>query len=264
MRFTQIALVPAFLLGLTQGLALPETRQVHHAILGLTRDLQRYSTAVEAPGAATELSTIVARAFSCPAKAKSQCTTCPKPPKTAKTAKKGKCPKGKKGKKCKRSEEALEDAEVEEEQQNNIIEARVEIGMDSIGSGKWASGDLLETPGLSACTVMAVYDKTNWAMAHIPPARGTNQGLAKTGMEVINEYKEKMTTRSGVASMKEPRGYLLTSTLLGDEERDALRAWFRANGVSLTEKTYSPGNAGSGNFAISRETKSWPPLVSFA
>lgn len=82
--------------------------------------------------AASELGSIVApRGLTCKA-TDAQCTKCPKP-----TVKKGKCPKGAK---CKRE----------------LLDARAEVGMDSIGEGSWGPGELIETPGLSYCSVMAV------------------------------------------------------------------------------------------------------------
>lgn len=154
--------------------------------------------------------------------------------------------------------------EAENEQEYNILQERAIIDMDSIGAGPWKDGQNIETSGLSACSVMAVYDKTKFAMAHIPPARAANGELSMTGTEVINEYKAKLTTRSSVSSMKQPKGYLLMSSLLDEDKRELMRQWFRDNNVQFKENIYSPDNAGSGNLVISRETKSWPPLVSFA
>lgn len=209
-----------------------------------------------------ELGRIVARAFTCPAKSSSQCTKCPKAPRKAT---KPKCLKGKKDKKgWKRSEGTQDTRESEDEQQYNILEARVVIDVDSMVWGLWKAGEDLNSPGLSMCSVMAVYDKSKFAMAHIPPARGANGQLFATGTEVIHESKEKMTANSGVASKERPRGYLLMSTYLYDK-RELMRQWFRDNNVQLVERIYDPKDIvpGSGNFVLSSEYNAWPPSVSF-
>lgn len=198
----------------------------------------------EARDATTELGNIIARGSTCKLKTKTMCTSCPKP-----KVKKGKCPKGAK---CKRD-----------------VEPRIVVGMDSIASGQWSAGQLLETGGLSACSVMAVYDQNSFVMAHIPPARasGNPPTLVDTSIQVINEYTGKMTTKFNAARMVGARGVLLVSNLMGHAEQNAMRQWFASVGVQVSVQTYNPNDAiqGSGNLVISRETGTgWPPSVSFA
>lgn len=130
-----------------------------------------YSNVVATRDAANELGSIVARApFTCPAQASNQCKVCPraptaayKPKQNGQPMRKSTCPQGKE---CKREEE-IEYEEAEEEPELNILEARVEIPMNGIGAGSWKDGEVLQTSGLSVCSVMAVYDKEKFGMAHV-------------------------------------------------------------------------------------------------
>ncbi|KAL1860687.1 hypothetical protein Daus18300_009030 [Diaporthe australafricana] len=203
----------------------------------------------EAHDAATQLGSIVApRDLTCKA-TDPQCISCPKS-----TVKKGKCPKGAK---CTEKRLDARDAEV---------------GMDSIGEGEWGPGELIETPGLSFCSVMAVYDQNKWVMAHIPPGRmSTKQGetkpsLVATGEDVIREYTAKMTTKFNSAQMTGARGYLLMSEAMGADEQQLMRQWFQSVHITPEVKVYNYQRdtvKGSGNFVIARNEAAWPPSISF-
>ena len=41
----------------------------------------------------------------------------------------------------------------------NSVSARADIPMNAIGSGSWKGGDVLESHGLSVCTVIALWDR---------------------------------------------------------------------------------------------------------
>ncbi|KAI1734080.1 hypothetical protein F4680DRAFT_454265 [Xylaria scruposa] len=221
MRFTQVSLLLASVMSLSQGLALPQT-----------------SPAVESRDAATQLHKIFAREFQCNIDDKKQCTSCPKIQQSGK-------PHPADGK---------------------SVEARAEIPMNAIGSGKWDKGDNLETAGLSVCTVLAVWDKENWIMVHIPPAREGNDGKpVKTSEDLINEYLKKMDDRWKEKNWDNPAGYLLMSTWLDQKLRDDVEKWYDERGIAKIIKTYSPGDVivGSGNLEISRQAQDYPPKISF-
>lgn len=200
---------------------------------------------LEARDATTELGDVVARgvSFTCNIKDKAQCTTCPKP-----TKKQGKCLKGAK---CKRD-----------------IDPRktIHVIMDSIASGSWGPGDVLETAGLSVCSVMVVYSQDKFVMAHIPPARAAGTTLVSS-MDVIEEYKTKMTAAFHAEHMTAvtTSAYLLVSSKMATEEQTAMRQWFADVHVPVTPHTYHRNDAypGSGNLVFTRETEAWPPIISF-
>ncbi|TRX92082.1 hypothetical protein FHL15_006949 [Xylaria flabelliformis] len=221
MRFTQVSLLLASVIGLSQGLALPQT-----------------SPAVESRDAATQLHKIFARDFQCNIDDKEQCTSCPKIQQSGK-------PHPADGK---------------------SVEARADIPMNAIGSGKWDKGDVLETHGLSVCTVLAVWDKNNWIMVHIPPAREGNAGeLDATSEDLIKEYLGKMESRWNEKKWDNAEGFLLMSTYLAKNLQDDLERWYDNKGIRKTIQLYSPNGviAGSGNLAISREAQDYPPTISF-
>ncbi|KAK5630865.1 hypothetical protein RRF57_006580 [Xylaria bambusicola] len=146
------------------------------------------------------------------------------------------------------------------------ISARFDIPMNAIGSGEWKGGDVLESHGLSVCTVMALWDKDHWitVVAHIPPAReGDNGGLAATGQDVVDEYKRKFAERYDDVAWDGPVGYLLVSEYLDGDLKTSLEDWFMDRDITPTVETYSPSDvmAGSGNLVISREGQDYPPAV---
>ncbi|KAI1361871.1 hypothetical protein F5Y08DRAFT_355767 [Xylaria arbuscula] len=144
------------------------------------------------------------------------------------------------------------------------ISARADIPMNAIGSGSWKGGDVLESHGLSVCTVMALWDKDHWIMAHIPPAREDgNGGLAATGQDLVDEYKGKFDDRYEEQSWDEPVGYLLVSEYLADDLKTNLEDWFKDRDITPTVETYTPDDVmdGSGNLVISREGADYPPQV---
>ncbi|KAK7914199.1 hypothetical protein PG985_011902 [Apiospora marii] len=205
--------------------------------------------------ATTELGKIVARAFTCSIKDKAQCTKCPKA-----KLKKVKCPKGSK---CKRASDSHSGEQYEDVQ---FLEARVDpVPMDGISWGEWGPGKELETGGLSACSVMVVYDQNKWVMGHIPPARARGTTLDQTGAEVIDDYKSRMTKRFDELHMQNPESYLLVSELLSSEKQNSLRQWFQSHNLHPTVRPYGHQDVlpGSGNFVLSRQARPWPPTVSF-
>lgn len=158
---------------------------------------------------------------------------------------------------CKRS--PVEDGD------NDIrsLDARASVPFDTIRSGTWTPGKVIETAGLSVCSVMAVYDQNKWVMAHIPPSRASGGVLTVTGQDVIDEYKAGMTTKYNAAGMTGAQGYLLVSNLLDVSEQNSMQQWFNQNGINVIVQLYTPDQAfvGSGNFVISREAVAWPPIV---
>lgn len=202
--------------------------------------------------ATTQLGKIVERDFICKFKSKTACITCPTP-----KLETGKCPEGAK---CKRGLEPRE-----------LLDPRTKVPFDKIKSAAWKPGNIIETSGLSACSVMAVYDQNHWAMAHVPPARADPKNpavLIATAQDVIDEYKAAMTAAMKAAHMvgAQAKGYLLVSNMMGQEERQSMQQWYHQAGVvQLTVHGYDAEQTipGSGNLAISRETHAWPPSVSF-
>ncbi|KAK8122878.1 hypothetical protein PG984_011548 [Apiospora sp. TS-2023a] len=188
-------------------------------------------------------------------KNKAQCTKCPKA-----KVKKVKCPKGSK---CKRTGDSHVGGEDEDVQS---LEARVDpVPMDGISWGEWGPGKELATGGLSACSVMVVYDQNKWVMCHIPPARARGTTLDQTSAEVIDDYKNRMTQRYNELHMQNPQSYLVVSQLMDTANQNSLRQWFQSHGLHPTVKTYGPQDVlpGSGNFVLSREARPWPPTLSF-
>ncbi|KAI1176160.1 hypothetical protein F4777DRAFT_280087 [Nemania sp. FL0916] len=210
MRFTQLSLLVASVIGVSQGFVVPETSK------SVTRD----STA----------DALFARDdYKCPVDNKNECTSCP---------------------------DILFDGK--------SISARADVPMNAIGSGSWKKGDVLETHGLSVCTVIALWDKNHWIMAHIPPAReGSNGALAATGQDLVDEYKGKFTDRYNGQDWDGPVGYLLVSKYLDGDLKNNLADWFRERNINPTVETYGPEDvmAGSGNLVISREGQDYPPVV---
>ncbi|KAI1849998.1 hypothetical protein JX265_003371 [Neoarthrinium moseri] len=236
MRYSQVPFLVASLIGLAQGLVLPD------AAKGL-------SSVVKARDASTEFGDVVARALTC--SGTTQCTTCPGP-----NVKSGKCPVGAN---CKRS--------IDEDGEPHVssLEARVKIPFDRIKSGNWGPGKVIETAGLSFCSVMAVYDQGKWIMAHIPPAREENGQLINTGEDVIDGFKEAMTSKYNDANMQGPQGYLLVNTVLDPDLLRSMQSWFQQRNIPTVVQPYTREQtiAGSGNFVISREAVAWPPIVTF-
>ncbi|KAI0543871.1 hypothetical protein F4679DRAFT_567002 [Xylaria curta] len=197
-----------------------------------------HSPAVESRDAATQLHRIFARDFQCNIDDKEQCTSCPK----------------------------IQQSGKPHPADGRSVEARNDIPMNAIGDGKWAKGDNLQTSGLSVCTALAVWDKNNWIMVHIPPAReGDNGGLVATSEDLIREYLAKMDTRWNEKNWENPAGFLLMSTYLAQNLRDDIERWYDNKGISKTIQIYSPEGviAGSGNLVISRQGQDYPPTISF-
>ncbi|KAF2962654.1 hypothetical protein GQX73_g10917 [Xylaria multiplex] len=140
----------------------------------------------------------------------------------------------------------------------------VDIPMDAIGSGSWRRGNVLESHGLSVCTVMALWDRSHWIMAHIPPARrGINGELAAMGQDIVDEYKGKFTKRYNEEDWNEPVGYLLVSEYLDGGLKDDLEDWFKDRGILPKVQTYTLNDVwvGSGTIFISRKGRGYPPAV---
>ncbi|RWA06874.1 hypothetical protein EKO27_g8239 [Xylaria grammica] len=210
MRFSQVSLLLASVVGLGQGFVVPER-----------------SRAVKSGSTANAL--FARDDFQCPVDNKDECTSCP---------------------------DILFNGD--------SISARADIPMNAIGSGSWRGGDVLETHGLSVCTVMALWDRDHWIMVHIPPAReGNNGNLAATGQDLVDEYKGKFADRYNAESWNEPVGYLLVSEYLDGDLKTNLEDWFKDRNIDPTVETYSPSDVmdGSGNLVISREGQDYPPAV---
>lgn len=137
------------------------------------------------------------------------------------------------------------------------------VPMDAIGFGPWKSGDRIGTSDLLTCSVVAAYDEHGFVLAHIPPAREMNQQLLMTSCDVICEYKHRLTEKLFNTPITSPIGYLLTSTMMDEDNRDMLRGWFRSLGIPLTELQYDPykpdGTRIEGVFYIWRKDNFWPP-----
>ncbi|KAI0514358.1 hypothetical protein F5B22DRAFT_611263 [Xylaria bambusicola] len=210
MRFSQVSLLFTSVIGLGQGLIVPETSRAVKSSSTRTLFLRDDS-------------------FSCPVDGEDECTSCP---------------------------DILFNGD--------SLSARVDIPMNAIGSGSWKGGDVLESHGLSVCTVMALWDKNHWIMAHIPPAReGNDGGLAATGQDLVDEYKSKFDDRYSDEDWDEPVGYLLVSKYLDGDLKTNLEDWFKDRDIEPTVETYGPEDvmSGSGNLVISREGQDYPPAV---
>ncbi|KAI0543583.1 hypothetical protein F4679DRAFT_568162 [Xylaria curta] len=220
MRFTQFSTLVASVIGLSQGLVLPQT-----------------SPAVASRDAASQLGKIVTRDITCNAgatNANPQCTTCPDITLNGKTV---------------------------------TLTRRVDVPMNAMGQGQWSAGPtgILETGGLSVCTVILIYDQNHWIMAHVPPAREGTNGLAATSQDLITEYTTKIGNAFNDYTWSSPEGYLLMSTLLDTTLQNQLTTWMDGLGVRRSDSTYSPSQAisGSGNFVASRQAEPYPPRITF-
>ncbi|KAI0470524.1 hypothetical protein GGR56DRAFT_678414 [Xylariaceae sp. FL0804] len=160
---------------------------------------------------------------------------------------------------------------------------RDEVYMDDLKDGDWTAEQFLYTTGLSGCTVMAVYDKNNYVMAHIPPGRMDDDGqLTATSLEVIEEFKGRMTTAYQGRSWQNPRAYLLTYATMGQQQRQSLQSWFTSlrnpNINSRQEEVYVRQGGlgdgtnpdaivvpyGTGNLLIDRRGETWPPRITLS
>lgn len=143
-----------------------------------------------------------------------------------------------------------------------------EVHMDALSAGPWKSGDMVYTQGLSACTVMAIWDHDHFIMCHIPPARvsGPSHTLSFMSLDIIAQYKDRMTSRFKSAIMKNPQGYLLVNSMMGAEEKQALHQWFTQDAkITPTIKEYTKNDyqQGKGQFNVSRKHNAWPPKITF-
>ncbi|KAI1263451.1 hypothetical protein F5Y18DRAFT_438136 [Xylariaceae sp. FL1019] len=144
----------------------------------------------------------------------------------------------------------------------------VEVPMNAMAQGQWSAGTsgILETGGLSACTVILVYDQNNFIMAHVPPAREGKYGqLAADNQDLINEYTTKIGNAFKDYTWDQPQGYILMSTMLNTDLQHQLTTWMDGLGVWRLSSVYSPWQVWkhSGNFVASREARPYPPIITF-
>ncbi|PVH96456.1 hypothetical protein DM02DRAFT_659208 [Periconia macrospinosa] len=195
-----------------------------------------------------------------------ECTTCPKAmltraavakcdPKKQKcpsTAPKTKCtPQA--GKTCKREElehnklavddigTLLEDLDVDNESSIGL-EKRVDTVVPMYGTVPvpWGPLDSVTTRQLSVCSVVAVWDQHRVVMAHIPPGEPQPDGDILDSAATIRLYLGRIDAKLQAAPLTNPKsGYFLASITLSVADKETVRNWAIARGISLQTRSYS-------------------------
>ena len=165
------------------------------------------------------------------------------------------------GKKCKRDEVEDEDSPryegfpgdegyqsddegspEEEDQPASGLTARAEteIRMFDTRMTPWAKDDSIMTRGLSACSVVAVWNTNRVIMTHIPPAHPLPNGDILDSQQTLQHYLQEIDTKMTATPLVGPKsGYFLAHDNLDAADKEVVKNWAMSRGISLQTRSYS-------------------------